>query len=184
MKSIFPNQHIMKKIKLLILDANVIIELYRFGIWETFIKNCDVHLAESVIDEAQFYLNNKGEKIYFDLQKCVKKKKINKFSKLASEIQIFKENFDAEYFERLDPGETESLAFLLSEEEKYMICSGDSIVYRLLSNIDRKEQGISLEEILQKIGLNKKLRSQFTKVFRQQYASIGFEDRMRNKGKI
>ena len=184
MKLIFPNQYIMKKFKLLILDANIIIELYRLDIWDAFIKNCDVHLAESVIDEAQFYVNNKDEKIDIDLQKYVKEKKINKFSKQASEIEIFKENFDAEYIEKLDPGETESLVFLLSEKEKYLICSGDGIVYRLLSNVDKKEQGISLEEILHNIGLNKKVRSQFTKKFRQQYASIGLYDRMRNKGKI
>lgn len=47
----------MKKFRLLLLDADVVIELFRLGLWDGIVERCDVHLARIVVeDEAQFYL--------------------------------------------------------------------------------------------------------------------------------
>ncbi len=57
----------MKKFKLLLLDANVAIEISRQGLWDQMVARCDIHLAQTVLDEAQFYDDQQGDRHYIDL---------------------------------------------------------------------------------------------------------------------
>ncbi len=40
----------MKKFRLLLLDANIVIELFGQGIWDRVIDLCDIHLARTVAE--------------------------------------------------------------------------------------------------------------------------------------
>lgn len=51
----------MAKFSLLLLDANVIIQLFEFGIWEQFLDCCEVHISQTIVDEAHFYEDENGE---------------------------------------------------------------------------------------------------------------------------
>ncbi|MEY3226584.1 MAG: hypothetical protein RLZZ536_1203 [Planctomycetota bacterium] len=83
----------------------------------------------------------------------------------------------------LDDGEAESLAYMVRQSTDFLISSGDAIVYRVLGNLNRGEQGISLEEILQKPGLGRSLQNPYTKRFREQYTRQGQQDMVRGRGK-
>ena len=83
----------------------------------------------------------------------------------------------------LDDGEAESLAYMVRQSTDFLISSGDAIVYRVLGNLHRGEQGISLEEILQKLGLGRSLQNPCTKRFREQYTRQGQQDMVRGRGK-
>ncbi len=63
-----------------------------------------------------------------------------------------------------------------------LISSGDAIVFKVLGNTGRGEQGISLEEILQRLGLSKPVDWQYTKEFREKYDKTGSTDRLQNRG--
>jgi len=167
----------MKRFRLLLLDANIVIELFRQGIWDRLIEVCDVHLSRTVAEsEAHFYEDDTGERQYFDLAPDAEAGKIAVFDVRLSELEAFRSRFDPSYFERLDAGEAESLAFLLNSSDPYLICSADSIVYKVLGNLDRSEQAISLEEVLQQTGLGRRLTWQFTKGFREKWTSKGFQE--------
>ncbi len=173
----------MKKFRLLLLDANVVIELFRQGIWDRLIEACDVHLARTVVStEAHFYEDNQGVRIDFDLGQYCKAGKISVFDVAPSELTTFRAQFDPTYFEKLDPGETESLAYLVNSKDTFLICSADKIVYRVLGNLNRGEQGTSLEEILQKTGLGRQLSWPFTKGFRETWTKKGFQERVSGTG--
>jgi hypothetical protein len=45
----------MKKFKLLLLDANVVIQAFKLGLWAKLIERCDVWLAATVVQEAAFF---------------------------------------------------------------------------------------------------------------------------------
>ena len=66
------------------------------------------------------------------------------------------------------------MAFLIDSPEQCLICSADKIVFRVLGNLKRSDQGISLEEVLQSVGLGIDLPWQFTKRFREEWARKGF----------
>jgi hypothetical protein len=173
----------MKKFKLLLLDANVVIELFRLGIWDDVVERCDVHLARTVAeDEAHFFEDDDGQRRDFDLQPYINASKITVFDVTVSEAAALRDRFGPVYFERLDPGETESLVHFFGIAGECWICSADKIVYRIIGGLDRGEQGVSLEEILQQTGLGRGLRAQFTKDFRVKWTRKGFEEHMRGLG--
>lgn len=167
----------MKKLSLLLLDANIVIILHELGIWDKVIEQCDIYLSGTVIDLEAKYWEDKNEiRHTIDLTNCLSKGVIKRFDLDSSEIEGFRQKYGAMYIEKLDPGEAESLAFLFREQEKYIICSSDGIVYRLLGAEFASDRGLSLEEILIRIGLQRSLPHQFTKEFRERYSDQGFKE--------
>jgi hypothetical protein len=172
----------MSSLKLLILDANVVIHLHEFGIWARLIAACDVHLPRTVVGEADFYEID-GERKYIDLDDDIAQGRIQVFDVELEKIKSFRDQFDSLYVGGLDPGETEALAFLSSSTEPFLISSGDAIVYRVLGRLGRGEQGISLEEILKKVGLQRKeLPWPCSKSFREKYTKEGQVDAIQDTG--
>ncbi len=166
----------MKKFRLLLLDANVVIEISRYGLWDQIIFRCDIHLARTVIDEAHFYLNDDGDQIPIDLTPHIDVGSITVFDLRPADLNGLRAQFDPGYFEKLDPGETESLAYLLQQGNDCQICSADKIVYRVLGNMHRSEQGVSLEEVLNQTGLGRKLPREFSRDYREQWTQKGFQE--------
>lgn len=175
----------MPKLKLLILDAGVVIRLHELGIWNQVRDLCDVHLSRIVVEvEVLFQPADQGE--YgedIDLSPDITTGRVTVFDVTVSELKSFLGQFDAIYLGDLDDGEAESLAFLTKQSDEFVISSGDAIVYRVLGNLGRRDQGLSLEEILQKIGLGRKLDWPYSKAFREKYTSQGELDMIQGKGK-
>ena len=55
-------------------------------------------------------------------------------------------------------------------------------MFRVLGLLNRSDQGISLEEVLQKVGLGRSVAKQYTKQFRERYAREGEQDSVRGRG--
>jgi hypothetical protein len=164
----------MKKFKLLLLDANIVIKAFELGLWEKLIERCDIWLASTIVQEAEYFTTDDGIAHRIDISTDVVEKRVSDFEVPLSELSRFRESFDPSYLEKLDDGETESLAFLLHSNERFLICSADKIVFRILENLKRSEQGVSFEEVLQQIGLGTALPRQFSKVFREDWTRKGF----------
>jgi len=166
-----------KKFSLLLLDANVVIEAFRLGIWDQLITCCDVHLSRTIVEtEAHFYLDQQGNRHDFDLSGHVRSGAIQMFDVELTELAAFRAEFDPVYLEKLDPGETESLIHLLRSRGNCLLCSADKIVFRVLGNLRRGEQGISLEEVLTAVGLGRALARPFTRAYREEWTKKGFAE--------
>jgi hypothetical protein len=173
----------MTKLRLLLLDANVVIELFRLGIWERVIERCEISLARTIVDESYFYADDNGDRIDFDLSPFEASQQIIVFDVTPSRARSLRDMFDSTFIEKLDAGEVEALCHLLDSSEPFSISSADAIVYRVLGNLNRGSQGISLEEILQRVGFGRALSYQFTKAFRDKWTARGFAERMQGQGK-
>ena len=172
----------MKKLRLLLLDANVVIQLIEYGLWDQVVDKCEVLLARIVIEkEVKFYHGEKQDQI-IDLSPDEKAGRIRVVEVEGSDLDAFLDKFDPIYLEKLDPGEAESLTYLLTSKDQCLICSGDAIVFRVLGLLQREHQGISLEEVLHKVGLSRKLASQFSKSFRDHWTKLGQQDMIRDTG--
>jgi hypothetical protein len=173
----------MKRWSYLLLDANVIIHLFKMGVWDRFVGACDVYVSETVIGEAHFYEDDSGGRHDFDLGGYVKTGSMKSFSVAPVEVKEFVDSFDPSYIEKLDAGEAESLAYLVKAHVEHLICSADAIVYRVLGNLDRGHQGASLEEVLAKVGLGRSLPWQFGKAFRERWTGAGVAERLQGRGR-
>jgi hypothetical protein len=56
-------------------------------------------------------------------------------------------------------------------------------VFKVLANVQRGEQGISLEEVLGQVGMSRPLRKQYTKEFRTEKTKLGAIDAIQNRGR-
>jgi hypothetical protein len=175
----------MPKLKLLILDAGVVIRLHELGIWKQVRDRCDIFLSRIVAEkEVLFQPGDEGE--YgedIDLLPDINIGKINVFDVAASELKAFRHQFDSLYLGDLDDGEAESLVYLTKQPEKYLISSGDAIVFRVLGNLGRGDQGLSLEEVLKQVGLGRKLDWPYSEAFRTKYTRDGETDMIQGKGR-
>jgi hypothetical protein len=173
----------MPRLKWLILDANAVITLHELGIWSKLIERCDVHLARTVVENEAVFFDKDGDQQPIDLSADIGDGRVQIFDVSLSEISRFRDRFDPVYIDQLDPGETESLAYLLQATESFLISSGDAIVFRVLGLMGCGDQGISLEEVLQKIGLQQgKLPWACQKAFREKYTREGQADSIRGRG--
>ncbi len=122
----------MFKLKLLILDANVVIHLHEFGIWAKLIEKCEVYVARTVVDMEATFFEKDDEKQPIDLSDDIAQQRLQVFEVSLADINRFRAQFDPVYVGELDPGETESLAFLTQSSETFVISSGDAVVFRRL----------------------------------------------------
>jgi len=172
----------MKKFQFLLLDAGPIIKLFELGIWDTFIKKCDVTISKIVADEAK-WASQEFQDISIDLEHYEEQNLIKIIDVELSVIGTFYDKFNLTYKDNIHDGEKETLAFLCDSPENWSVCSADRAVFRILGFLGRVEQGISLEEILEKIGLSRQnLEWKYTKKFREKYTYMGQVDSIQDKG--
>jgi len=170
----------MKKFQFLLLDAGPIIKLFSLGIWGDFIKYCDVSISRIIADDQALYTEN-GKK-HIDLNPYEKQELIKIIDVEPSLVKTFYDKFDILYQADIHDGEKETLAFLYDSSENWLVCSSDGAVFRVLGLFQRGNQGISLEEILKKIGLSRELELRYTKKFREKHTYLGQIDSIQNKG--
>ena len=97
----------MKKLRLLLLDANVVIRLIEYGLWDQVVDKCEVLLARIVIEkEVKFYHGEKQDQI-IDLSPDEKSGRITVVEVEGSDLDAFLDKFDPIYLEKLDPGEAD-----------------------------------------------------------------------------
>lgn len=172
----------MKRFRLLLLDANVVIYLWKSGLWDAVVEQCELVLGRIVFDEAHFWEDDDGGRHDFDL-KPYEPSRIQVVAVDAQDARDFLNLFQPGYVEDLDPGELELLALMYREKEQpYLVCSADAIVPKVLVNLQMQDRCISLEEILQQLGLGRKLPSMFSRDRRDKWERDGFADMMQGRG--
>jgi hypothetical protein len=57
----------MKKLPFLLLDAGPVIKLFELGIWDEFIKACDVTITRTVAENEVIFASKGDDKEYIDL---------------------------------------------------------------------------------------------------------------------
>lgn len=171
----------MQKLRCLLLDANIIIKLFELGLWERVIERCELVVAETVVEEAQYFEDDETHQ-KIDLTPDLAANRVFLISMTATDMGSFFDRFSPDYLDQIDPGEAESLAFLLSSRDPCLLCSADAIVFRVLGRFNLGEQGISLEEIMQKIGPKAAIPNHYNRSFRESWTKVSQQDMIRGTG--
>lgn len=173
----------MRKFQFLLLDAGPIIKLFELGIWDEFIKKCDVTISRIVANQAK-WASQEFEDIRIDLEPYEQQGLIKIIDLEPTLVKAFYDKFNLQYKAGIHDGEKETLAFLCDSSENRLVCSADGAVFRVLGLLGKAEQGISLQEILQKIGVStsEKLEWEYTKKFRDKWTRKGQIDFIQGQG--
>ena len=170
-----------KSIRLLLLDANVVLELHRLGLWSGVVERCEVLLARTVLDESKYYEMDDGRQQRIDLGREIETAQVRIVEVPLDKVIAFQQRFRPTFLGRLDPGELESLAHLVEVNRGCSISSADKIVWRTLGALRLGEHGLSLEEILGRIGQSRRLDEPFTKHYREMWTRKGFDEGLRGE---
>jgi hypothetical protein len=140
----------------LLLDADVIIDAHRLGIWDKLLAQNKVHIGSVVLrTEAEYYIDNKGRRRNINLMSQHRAKKITELSATLAEQRILKERFDAVLGPKLDPGEIESLV-ILERTPELTFCTFDHATITAVVLLDMGNRVISFETLLKQCGLSRK----------------------------
>ncbi len=167
--------------KLWLLDADVIIDLLSFGLFDTLIERHEVYAATTVINEIKSYRND-GEKVPLNFRglyvETGKVKELNADAKEIDKHVISK--MPPMWRQTIDMGEIESLAVLIKEEE-LVFCSCDAAAIRALPFLGASERGISVENLINSSGLKKvQLDDKHTEEYFKNNLNIGKERWIQN----
>jgi hypothetical protein len=173
----------MKKFPFLLLDAGPIIKLFELNIWDAFIENRNVAISKIVMNQAK-WASQEFEDIRIDLEPYEQQGLIKIIDLEPTLVKAFYDKFNLQYKTGIHDGEKETLAFLCDSSENWLVCSADGAVFRVLGLLGKADQGISLQEILQNIGVStsEKLEWKYTKKFRENYTRLGQINSVQGQG--
>lgn len=142
---------------------------------------CEVLLARTVLDESKYFERDDGTQQRIELGNSIETGDIRVVDVPLATVSAFQKRFRPTFLARLDPGELESLAYLVEVDQGCSISSADKIVWRTLGALRIGERGLALEEILGRIGQTRKLDEPFTKRYREHWTKVGFDEGLRGE---
>lgn len=136
--------------KLLLLDADVVIDLHTLGLFDRINKGFEIHITKTVLDEAS-YFKSCGARTNIDIRNCV-----TVIENVAVEHLQTVRNEAKEARLGIDPGEMEAIACLMQEDEGLIFCTCDQAAIKLLAFMNLEERSVSIEKALRTTGYQKK----------------------------
>jgi len=136
--------------RLLLLDADVVIDLHSLGLFEKICRAYDVYVTQEVYEEATYFKKGGSKKTINIADKVVVIKNVDledlgKVEKEAKEARLV-----------IDPGESTSIAYINQTEERMTFCSCDKAAIKLISYMELEQKSISLEKALRSAGYHGK----------------------------
>jgi hypothetical protein len=135
--------------KLLLLDADVVIDLHALGLFGKIRKAYDICLTRNVFEEARYYKKSVA-KIGIDIKAVTIIDDVN----LESLRKVKREAKEAKL--GIDSGESTSIAYLCQTKEEITFCSCDQAAIKLISFMELEQKSISIEKALRSAGYHGK----------------------------
>ena len=174
-----------RRLTSVLLDAVIVIEAHALGIWSNLVGKVDILVPSTVVRDEAFYFNSKKreKRLAIQISKSIKDGEIMEVAATAEELRSLEGIFDNATLQGLDPGELEALALLKSGKIKgALFCTADGAAIRALALMGHSELGISLERLLQEVGLQKPLDRQYKEDFFRYHLTRGQQDRITGIG--
>ena len=132
--------------KLLLLDADVIIDLHAFGLFDTVANAYALKVVREVFKEAKYYKKG-NSRILINISgkvAIIENISVECLQKVVVEAQ--------EAGLAMDQGETESIAYLLQDEEDATLCTCDAAGIKCIAYMQLEHKPVSLESVLRTSG--------------------------------
>ncbi|GEM_PF-1024465 len=171
--------------KFFLLDAGPVIELHRLGVWERIVETCDLLVPRHIaLEEARFWVHEDGSIHAIHLQRDIEAGRIRAPEAEPETVIEILNIFDPVMREGVDAGELAALAILMDwpGEERPVFCTGDRLATVALCLLGFSELAVSLEELLDNLGLSREPRRQFRRGKMDAWVKEGTERRLRGEG--
>lgn len=171
------NTALSKSHKIILLDANAIIELHQLALWKPVIHSCHIAITPIIRRESRFYKDQQGQKKPIDLSQDIADQKVEEILvplETFNSLQGVLNNF---FLQGIDEGEREAIAFLYKNKQKdlYLFCTADMLAIKCLGVLGLRYQGISMQALLEKIN-NKANKQTHSKQLFEKLLNEGFQE--------
>ena len=164
--------------KLVILDANVIIELFSQGIFDAIVGRYSIKLPKTIKDECQYYLDRNDLEVQIDWGPYVDSERVEEVAATDEQFGELLNKLKDDFYRGIDAGELEAIALICAQDrEDLFFCSGDLPALKALGVLGKGTQAVSLETLLQKSGMGRNLKHQFSEKRKQQEISKAFSEK-------
>ncbi len=135
--------------RLLLLDADIVINLHSLNLWNGIVKNHEIYIASTVIRiEVTHYPDAQCQPVSLDLIPQIEDGIIKEISASAQDLKVLTDKLRPSKI-GLDPGELESIAVIAYNKlQGLKICVIDKSAIMALAYLDLDEKAISAEEVL------------------------------------
>ncbi|RLC26951.1 MAG: hypothetical protein DRH21_00625 [Deltaproteobacteria bacterium] len=136
--------------KLLLLDADVIMDLHTLGLFEKFIKAYEMSVTRTVVGETKYFKKDgQRQEIYIrDTVTIIDNVDIDSLMHGRNEAKEARLGIDA--------GELESIAYMINAKKDVIFCSCDAAAIKLIAYMKLDNQSISVEKALLDTGYRKR----------------------------
>jgi hypothetical protein len=174
------------KPRCVLLDANIVIEAYTLEIWAELKDRYELILPSVVvINEVKYFRSSRRGSRSIRLGEQTTRGEVHQLTATAEEYAEIYKIFDSVFLQALDPGETEALALLWANRiPEAFFCTSDAPAIKALAMLGLSQQGISMEMLMSKIGLARRLETQFTEDFFKTNIRHGQIARIKGEGLI
>jgi hypothetical protein len=171
------------KPRLVLLDANVIIEAHELGVWHPLIACFEVTVPSVVArHEAKYFVSGEQHNP-IQLASLIAQNTVKELEADLSELSELMNQFDPLFSESIDPGEQEALALMPAGRcPEHRFCSADARPLQALAMLGMSDQGVSLEELLGRMGQSKSLDEQYTRAYLERQIKEGQRRRIQGDG--
>jgi hypothetical protein len=139
-------------LKIWLLDADIIIDFLSLGIFDNLVKNHEIYVASSVINEVKFYKRS-GARISIDfMTSYIRNGAVKEVSATTDDLKEINNLLPENLRPTIHSGEFESISILMKRPD-LIFCSCDAATIRLLPLLDLSERGVSAEKLLRESGL-------------------------------
>ena len=166
-------------LKLLLLDADIVISAHELEVWENLTKIAEVHLPSIVIRKCEpyYYIDKNGNKKYIeDLRILVQKGVVFEESASVSQLLEIEKLLDIATETGLSKADKEALAIMISTKKNFIFCTGDKKIIRKLVSLDLKEKSVSMETLLKSCGLERAVPDKRSEKYFKRWLEIGAVD--------
>ncbi len=163
--------------KIIIPDAQVIIDLHRLSLWKHVIRTFDIGITPIIVQESRFYKDSQEKKIPILLKDDIEAKSIRVIETSMGQIAHLYTFFHPNIQSPLDPGELEAIAFLKSQKvDDHLFVSGDALAIKYIGALGLRHRSISLQKLFELRGIKAKLEHKYYDSRFQTMLDEGFRD--------
>jgi hypothetical protein len=139
----------VQKPKLLLLDADVVIEAHKLGAWDALRNAFSIAVPATIVREARYFTSSEGRQ-GINLQREIDAGEITCIDATGDEIQATFENFAPVFMQGIDDGEKEGIAIIRFEKaEDCVFCTGDTNAVEAIGMLAIDSRSVSFESVLQ-----------------------------------
>jgi hypothetical protein len=166
----------------ILLDANVIFEAYRQGIWQSLLQKVHIVVPSIVVRDEALFVDIDGTILPLRLVDEVRAGKLEEIAVEGAALAYVQRFFDQAFVEGLHEGEMEALAIVHTSEETMLFCTADQVAIQALAMMDHADKGVSFEGLLRKTGLWRKMERHFGERYFKEHTERGRARRIRGEG--